>query len=257
MFDRIAIVGRGRLGRTLAPLLSAAGRRAILLSRGEPLPPGWGSDAAVLLCVPDVAVRAVAEGVAAGPVVAHCSGALDLDVLASHPVDRRGSLHPLMTFPGPEVAVPDLRDVPAAVAGEGPALAAVTEIALALGMRPFAVPGDRRLYHAAAVMAGNFATVLLAEAAGVLAAAGVAPAEAPGLLARLATASIRNAASSGADPGQALTGPIARGDRVTLDAHRAALRDHGLNEVLELYETLVKHGVALRRLPDRVGVEEP
>ena len=62
-----------------------------------------------------------------------------------------GSLHPLQSFPGPEVAGPPGRGVPAAVAGDPEAVSAATQIALDLGMRPFEVPGDRRLYHLAAV----------------------------------------------------------------------------------------------------------
>ena len=71
-------------------------------------------------------------------------------------------------------------------------------------------------------MAGNFATVLLAEAARVLEKAGV-PAEQCGeALAPLAVQSLRNAAH---DPSGSLTGPAARGDHQTVDAHRLALAE--------------------------------
>jgi predicted short-subunit dehydrogenase-like oxidoreductase (DUF2520 family) len=117
------------------------------------------------------------------------------------------------------------------------AVEAATAIATSLGMRTFEVPGDRRLYHAAAVMAGNFATVLLAEAADVLAAAGVPAAEAPSILAPLAVQSLRNASD---DPAAALTGPVARGDEATLEQHRRALADAGLTEVASLYQALTE-----------------
>ncbi|MEZ4239277.1 MAG: DUF2520 domain-containing protein [Myxococcota bacterium] len=248
----IAIVGRGRLGRTLAALLPPAGIEVRLLAHTDPVP----DDAdLVLLCVPDAAVADTAGRVPVGPVVAHCAGALDLGVLAHHPPERRASFHPLMTFPGPEVAVPDLAGAPVAVAGAPEAAARVAALGERLGMRPFAVPGDRRLYHAAAVMAGNCATVLLAEASRVLAAAGVPLEQAPALLAPLAVASIRNAAAEG--PARALTGPIARGDHGTLAAHREALLAGGLADVLPVYDTLVKHGLDLRRLPERGGGEVP
>ncbi|MEQ1505080.1 MAG: DUF2520 domain-containing protein [Myxococcota bacterium] len=242
---RIAIVGRGRLGRTLAPLLSAAGHAVALRAHGDPSPLEVD---AVLLTVPDAAVAEVARGIPAELPVLHTSGALGLDPLAGHP--HAGSLHPLMTFPGPEIAVPDLAGVPAAVAGDPRARAIAEALARDLGLEPFEVPGDRRLYHAAAVMAGNFATVLLAEAAEVLAAAGVDRDRAVGLLAPLALQSIRNAVHGPAD---ALTGPIARGDTRTLDAHRAALGDFGLDATRVLYDTLVKHAVRLRPPPVRGG----
>ena len=113
--------------------------------------------------------------------------------------------------------MPDLTRVPAALAGDAEALAMGHRLAEVLGMRAFEVPGSRALYHCSAVMAGNFATVLLAEASRVLVAAGVPASEAPGILAPLAMASLGNAVE---DPRAALTGPVARGDHQTLDAHR-------------------------------------
>jgi predicted short-subunit dehydrogenase-like oxidoreductase (DUF2520 family) len=232
---RIAIVGRGRLGRSLAHLLGEAGHEVGTSGRGEAV-----ADAeVVLLCVPDAELAGAASRVPPGPVVLHCSGAVEVDVLRPH--RPAGSLHPLMTFPGPEVALPDLRGVPAAVAGDPEAVALAGRLAGDLGLVPFAVPGDRRLYHAAAVLAGNFATVLLGEAARVLVAAGVDPAVAPSVLVPLALRSVDNARHGAS---RALTGPVARGDERTLAAHRAALEEAGLSEVLVLYDALL---VAARR----------
>jgi predicted short-subunit dehydrogenase-like oxidoreductase (DUF2520 family) len=159
-----------------------------------------------------------------------------------------------MTFPGPEIATPELRGVPAAIAGTPQALAVSSNLATALGMDPFEIPGDRRLYHAAAVMAGNFATVLLGEAADVLVAAGIPSERAVSLLVPLALQSVANARFG---IGQALTGPIARGDAATLDAHRQALEDHSLGEVRALYDTLVKHARRRLPVPPRTGGSEP
>jgi predicted short-subunit dehydrogenase-like oxidoreductase (DUF2520 family) len=152
-----------------------------------------------------------------------------------------------MTFPGPEVAVPDLHGVPAAVAGDPEAVAIAEGLARDLGMVPFAVPGDRRLYHAAAVLAGNFATVLVGEAARALVAAGVSPEVAAGALLPLAVRSIDNVRHGAS---RALTGPVARGDEATLAAHRAALEEAGLSEVRALYDALL---VAARRTARGAG----
>lgn len=138
-----------------------------------------------------------------------------------------------MTFPGPD-RLPDLTGVPAALDGHPEARAAGEVIAKALGMRPLEVPGDRRLYHAAAVLAGNFSTVLLHEASRTLAAAGVPLSEAPGLLAPLAMQSLRNAVEHG--PAASLTGPAARGDVTTLQGHRDALVAAGLADIVDLYD---------------------
>ncbi len=236
---RIGIIGPGRLGRSLAILVDSAGWTAHLTGRGQA--PADDVDVR-LLTVPDAALAEVATSLARGPVVLHCSGAATVDVLRPH--HPAGSLHPLMTFPGPSVGLPDLHGVPAAIDGDPVARLMAARIATGLGLTPLDVPGDRRLYHAAAVIAGNFSTVLLADAARVLAAAGVDPAQAPALLAPLALRSVVNAAS---DPRGALTGPVARGDEPTIAGHRAALTEAGLHELAKLYDVL---SVRTQRLVD-------
>lgn len=228
---RLAIVGPGRLGRSLDVLWRRAGHDTRLVGRDTPVPDDVD---AVMLTVPDRSLAEVANLIDPRHTLLHASGASTLDVLGERP--HRGSLHPLMTFPGPDVAMPDLTGVAAAVDGsEDDTLTRVSALARDLGMRPVRVPGDRRLYHASAVIAGNFATLLLAEAGRVLAAAGVDPREARAMLAPLAVQSLLNAVD---DPARAITGPAARGDEAVLDAHRQALRDAGLADALVLYDVL-------------------
>lgn len=226
----LTLVGGGRLGRSLHALLTEAGWDVTVVGRA--LTDDWAP--IVLLTVPDAAVSTVAAAVPAGVTVLHSAGSLGLDALGPH-AGTGGSFHPLMTFPGPERGLPDLAGVPAALAGSAAALDAGRKLAYALGMVPLTVPGDRRLYHAAAVMAGNFATVLLADAAALLAAAGVPRHEAGRALLPLAQASLQSAAS---DPAASLTGPVARGDEKTIEAHIAAMQGAGLDGSLELYQAL-------------------
>ena len=178
MTHSIAIVGPGRLGRSLYQLLHPL-TSVSLVARGQRIP----ICDVVLLTVPDNQIEVVAEQVPTGPCVIHCSGATDLAPVAAH--TEHGSFHPLMSFPGPEHGLPTLTNVPVALAGTPRALDHGRAIAKYLGLRPVNVPGDRRLYHAAAVMAGNFATVLLAEAGRVLTEAGVEDIEARAMLAPL------------------------------------------------------------------------
>lgn len=228
---QLTILGPGRLGRSLAVVAERAGHTVQLTRRPDP-------DASiVLLCVPDGAIAEVAATLPRGKTVLHCSGTTPWTVLRPH--RPAGSFHPLMTFPGPELGLPELTGVPAAIDGDPEARQIATELADSLGMRPIEVPGDRRLYHAAAVMAGNFATVLLAEASRALVAAGLDPAEAPSLLAPLALESLRNAAARG--PAQTLTGPAARGDQATLEGHRTALEQAGLHDLVPLHRLLTEH----------------
>ena len=229
----LIIVGIGRLGGTAARILERKGHRVRRVHRGEAIPRGT----IVWLTVPDGEIAQTATRCPPEAVVLHASGASDLSVLA--PLPRIGSLHPLMTFPG---GTEPTGPVPAAIAGTPEAVAAARSLALALGWTAFEVPGDRRAYHAAAVIAGNFATTLLAEAASILEHAGVSAEAAPSLLAPLALQSVRNAAELG--PAHALTGPVVRGDSAVIDDHRAVLKACN-PATLAVYESLLR---ATRRL---------
>lgn len=238
IIEHVCLVGPGRLGRTLALCLRERGVAVTLLGRRDaPV-----ASPLTLLTVPDREIAAAARAVPPGGVLLHCSGATELAPLRPHA--PAGSFHPLMTFPGPEQQAPDLAGVPVALAGDPEAIAAGAALAELLGLRPFTVPGDRRLYHAAAVLAGNFAIALLAEASRALAGAGVPAEMAPALLAPLALTSLRNAASLG--PAAALTGPVARGDTAVIEGHQTALADLD-GETRAVYDTLL---TAARRLVD-------
>jgi predicted short-subunit dehydrogenase-like oxidoreductase (DUF2520 family) len=215
MQETIAIVGGGRLGRTLAGALRATG------------PFGRGHDGAdadvVLLCVPDSEIAAAAAAVAPGPLVGHCSGATGLDVLAPH---EAFAMHPLMTVTH---AGADFDGAGAAVAGSSArALAFAERLARELGMRPFEVAdADRAAYHAGAAMASNFLIALETAAERV---AGIDRS----LLVPLVEATVRTWAAEGA---AALTGPIARGDEATVARHREAIADRA-PDLLALYDVL-------------------
>lgn len=243
---RISIVGPGRLGRSLAWLLGERGPAPTLVGPEEQVDPGAQ---VILLTVPDDLIPQVAATMPSGPVLLHCSGALGVEALRPH--RPAGSLHPLMTFPGPEVGLPELEGVAAAVDGDPEAVAVAEELARLMGMRPLRIPGDRRLYHAAAVVAGNFATVLLAEAGAILKAAGV---DRPEILIPLAMQSLHNA---GNHPAAALTGPAARGDEHTVTSHLQALKAAGLKDVLAVYELMSRRAHALAHPDEPPPPPEP
>lgn len=237
MRTSLVIVGPGRLGRSASCLLAAAGTTHVLIGRHEPIP----AAEVTWLTVPDREVSQAAQSVPAGGIVLHASGALDVGVLRPH--SSAGSLHPLMSFPGPEHGLPEGL-IPAAVAGDCDAQAAASELAHALGFTPFEVCGDRRLYHAAAVLAGNFTTTLLLEASRTLARCGLSESEARRLLGPLAQTSLKHAVVYGKE---GLTGPVARGDEAVITAHQSVLDelDPGLSE---LYRTMT---AATRRVKRR------
>lgn len=186
-----------------------------LLLHGVPLEHvGAGVDA-VLLCVPDGAVSEVAASIAPSPhvVVAHCAGALTLDVLAAHP--RRASIHPLTSMPSPPIGSERLlAGTWFAIAGD-PFAGRVVD---ALGGRVVEPREDRRTeYHAAAVIASNHLVALLGQVERVAARSGVPL----GAFLDLAAGTLDNVGDLG--PAGALTGPVARGDWPTVAAHLAAL----------------------------------
>ncbi|MFZ5478504.1 MAG: DUF2520 domain-containing protein [Myxococcota bacterium] len=222
-------------------LLPEAGVDAVGWSRGEPIP----SADAYWLAVRDGAIGEVAARLPREAVALHASGALGPEALGDRP--ERGVLHPLMTFPGPGVGVPALAGVGARVAGTPGAVAVARRVAGALGMRAFEVPGDTRRYHAAASLASGHLGALFLRAADTLAGAGVPEAEARALLLPLALESLRRAAAGGPD---ALTGPAARDDRATEDAHRAVLAD----DDRPLYEGLAR---AIREMRSRTRQGQP
>lgn len=243
----IGILGLGRLGRSLVPLLRNAGHTVQTWTRDQPLP-----EAELLwLMVRDDAVAEVAALIPPGSILLHASGSLDVDVLRPH--RPAGSLHILQSFPGPEVGVPPLQGVPAAVSGDPDAVSAATLIAQSLGLEPVHVPGDRRLYHAAAVLAGNFATTLLGEGARALVEAGVDPEFACRMLAPLALASIEQAAELG--PAAALTGPFPRADKQTVAAHLNAL-ETTLPDLVALYQELGTRTIRTLRESGRLSTED-
>ena len=220
MLERIDVIGRGRVGAAIAERLR---RRGIDLESGDP--------ELVLLCVPDAAIAEAAAALAPGPWVAHVSGATPLSALATH--ERRLSMHPLQTFVRTRGAE-QLDGAWAAVTGESEdARVLGFWLAETLGLRPFLLDDDARtLYHAGAVFVSNYLVTLHRAAALLFERAG-APAEA---LEPLMRRTMEN--------GFELTGPIARGDWSTVEAHRDAIRDD-LPELERLYETLADATLAL------------
>lgn len=243
---RVAVIGVGRVGSVLGAALARAGhqivaatgvsndstKRARRLLPGVPLMPADEAAARadlVLLTVPDNQLPGLVQGLTttmawqAGQLAVHTSGAHGISVFdPAVPTGVVGlAIHPIMTFAGrPE----DLDRLSGAAFGvtAPPDFRPVAEIlVLELGGEPIWVPEDARpTYHAALSMGSNHLVTLVNDAQDVLRQSGVEdPAR---LLAPLLTASLDNALRLGDD---ALTGPVSRGDRATVEAHIRALKE--------------------------------
>ena len=201
MVESIHVVGAGRVGSAVSARLAERG--IALREEGAEL---------LLLCVPDAAIGEVARTIPVGPWVAHTSGATPLAALSPH--ERRFSVHPLQTFTrarGPE----QLDGAYGAVTAETPDARAVgLWLASTLGLVAFELAdADRALYHAGAAVASNYLVTLHRAASTLVAEAGAPP---DGLV-PLMLRTIEN--------GFELTGPIARGDLATVEAHLDAVRE--------------------------------
>jgi predicted short-subunit dehydrogenase-like oxidoreductase (DUF2520 family) len=217
VIETATVIGRGRVGAAVAARL--AEREVEVRDEGD-------ADV-VLVCVPDSAIADVARGLTPGRGwIGHVSGATPLSALDPH--TRRFSLHPLQTFTrarGPE----QLDGAFAAVTGESSgAITVARELAKLLGLTPFELADDRRaLYHAGAAVASNYLVTLYRIASGLFEEAGAPPAALIPLMQR----TIEN--------GFELTGPIARGDWTTVDAHIEAIRE-ARPEIEPVYRTLAE-----------------
>ena len=220
MISTVRVVGTGRAGGAIAARLVERG--LVVRSGREPL-----ADAELLLlAVPDAAIADVAQRIPIGPWIAHVSGATSLAALDPH--IRRFSVHPLQTLTR-ERGAEQLDGAWAAVTAEtDEARATARWLAEKLGLHAFDLAdADKPLYHAGAAMASNF-LVTLHQAAARLLAETDAPPEA---LVPLMTRTIEN--------GFVLTGPIARGDWSTVEAHLRALEERA-PDLVPLYRALAE-----------------
>lgn len=282
MKERLFFVGPGRVGLSLGYALwqedavaelTYCGRRPEppshpLFTQGvaryvhglERPPEGTTS---LFLSVPDellteIAMALAGQGRAPGEVPAfHLSGAFSTDVLAPlhHQGYRVGCLHPLQAVAHPVTGADRLRECYFAVSGGPVALAAARRLLMALGGRSLTIPATQRpRYHAAAVLVSNYLPILVAAGARLLVEAGASPDDALEALLPLARGTLNNLSELG--PGEALTGPVVRGDVETVDLHLRILEPRERDLYLALGREMVR--IAREKIPEeaREAMEE-
>jgi len=266
----LGFIGAGKVGSALAVLLQKAGYSlAGVASRTDesarvlaerlncPALPikklACKSDVLFLTTSDDAIVPLTAELVRErafhpGQLVLQMSGALSSQVL--QPAAEMGaitlSLHPIQCFAGVEQAIALIPGTYFSIEGDARGYDLTVRMVEEIGGKHFLLDSEgKALYHAAACVAGNYLVALLDTAMSLLAEAGV-PEEIrlPAFL-PLVTGTLENVKKLGIT--KALTGPISRGDRGTVEKHLAAMENLPL--LSEIYQTLglATVGIALKK----------
>jgi predicted short-subunit dehydrogenase-like oxidoreductase (DUF2520 family) len=243
---KILVIGRGRVGRSLARAWARAGHEVSLAAHDSRRPV---NAKVIVLSVPDRAVAEVAASWAdrflKGSLCIHTAGALDLLPLRAlrNAGMRVGSLHPLAAIPSPKT---EARGAWAAIESSPKDAPLLRRLARDAGFRAFAKPvRDRGHYHLGAVLAANSQPPLLELALSQLRRAGISEREARSALAILAKSAVDAWLERGGPEG--LTGPVVRGDAATLRHHLATLSAGNAREVYLALARAALELAALRR----------
>lgn len=278
---RIGFVGAGKVGKALGLFFARRGLTVSGYCSNTPASAGnaaklTGSRAyselkhlvqdsdAVLLTVPDGALTEVdaqlaelrrKEGFPPERCFLHTSGALPSHCLAQLaaagcPV---GSMHPLQSFGEAEESAARLEKSLITLEGDETAVEVMEELlrrAGALSVRT--IQADQKpLYHAGACIAANYLVTLLESALRCFEAVGIGRAQALDALLPLVESALENVRAKGT--GDALTGPIARGDAGTVAVHLRALAQK-LPSELELYRAMAQQTIEVaadKKLTDK------
>ncbi|MFA5375312.1 MAG: DUF2520 domain-containing protein [Dehalococcoidia bacterium] len=252
---KIGFIGTGTTGTALAVQLSLKGYAVVAASdktasstqRFAEMVPNCriyqkNQDVAdnanlVFITSPDDVIAPIAASLKwhSGHSVVHCSGAASLDILAPAREDgaNTGAMHPLQTFAGVSQAIDNIPGSTFGIEADEPLFSTLRDMALALGGTWIKLgPGDKVLYHAAAVLSCNYLITLVKLATDLYKSFGVEPQQATQALMPLLQGTLNNISNIGIP--ECLTGPIARGDTGTIRKHISAL-EQSSSEALSTY----------------------
>ena len=251
MKEKIAIIGAGQLGTALAFALKEAGFpiagiASRTLSSAEFLAQKTGAHATPLphtllpkadiffFTAPDDLIPSICEDLVAHATdelstktFFHCSGSLPASILSSAKEKNAsiGSMHPLQTFTHLYEKTPQnlFTGTLFAIDGDLAAQQLATQIVHLLGGVPIELTADQKaIYHTAAVLVSNYAATLFETALSLFETIGIDRQKGLPALATLSEVALQNIKQT--DPVCALTGPIARGDVLTVSRHMDALQ---------------------------------
>lgn len=183
----------------------------------------------LFLTVTDYAIAdtyaAVCEEDIRGKIICHCSGALTAESVFSD-IERHGaagfSVHPLIAVSSRYDSYRQLADVFFTLEGSESRREEFREWLKTAGLNVQCIPADAKVkYHCAAAIASNQVIALFAQSQQLLTECGFSQDTARQALVPLFLGNARQTAESG--PANALTGPVERGDKGTIEKHLKVL----------------------------------
>ncbi len=253
--EKIGIIGIGRLGSQLAIMFKEAECKiSVVIDKdtykaikcmnecnalvSSDCISDIGNDITMLfICVEDDNISEVANELASNEnlnkdiVIAHTSGLHTSEIL--HPISKDSmhlcSFHPCYSFTEEDNVFPE--DIYYAIEGDDRGYARLVDMAECLGGIPFRINKEEKaVYHLACSMASNFLVGLMKIVDKLL--KENIYSQKPEFLWPLVQGTLDNIKKKGID--KALTGPIIRGDKETIEKHLSILKDFD-KSVLDLY----------------------
>ena len=219
---RYGVVGSGRAASHFSHYLSLLNIPVKNWSRSSSISPEVLLEDCdvLLLLISDSAILSFVEDhpLLREKILVHFSGALSFPHIIG--------LHPLTSFGQKLLPLEEYQKVPFVFEEEGPSFG---QIFPKLSNPSFAIPRESKpRYHAACVLAGNFSTLLYEKFFIEMARFDIPWAAAANYVRDIA----RNASE---DPQTALTGPLVRGDTLTVEKNLAALQGDSYQKVYESF----------------------
>lgn len=211
----------------------------------------------LFITVPDGAIGTVWEELRNLPIkdknICHCSGSISSTVFFD--AEEKGasaySIHPIYAINDKKKSYKELEKAYFSMEGSDNHLKQMKELFQAFGNKVIVISKDKKsLYHCAAVTVSNHIAALADLGISMLIECGFQREEAKEALAPLLEGNARSVAMLG--PEKALTGPVERGDTLTVEGHLRALKDVGEKQEL-IYRLLSDRliEIAHKKHPDR------
>lgn len=258
----INIIGAGNLGKTIGHLLL---KHQLVTISGICNTSKISTDAAIqfigdgtyyssisqlppaditLITTPDDLIKNTCDELSKNPflkrgsTIIHCSGSLTSDILNS--VSELGcfiaSIHPMRSFAKPKLSIEQYSGTYCAMEGHDNAIHILKPLFEKIGSITYQIDKTKKSsYHAAGVFSSNYLVTLAQQALSCMNDAGVETEIAMHIITNLMKGSVANLEKT-LSPKLSLTGPLQRGDVLTLKKHMDALDD----EKRELYASLGK-----------------